>query len=73
MGSAPFFGTYDSRNGFIYVFNWNVGTVSVISGTTVVNTITVQQYPYSALYDPGNGYIYVPNYGSGTVSVISTT
>ncbi len=73
VGNGPINATYDSGNGYVYVINYASGTVSVISGTSVIATITVGSDPIYATYDSGNGYVYVTNSGSGTVSVISGT
>ena len=72
---------YDSGNGDVYVANSNcfgpsrcsAGTVSVISGTSVVATISVGNFPIGVAYDPENGYVYVANFNSNSVSVISET
>ncbi|HKC79479.1 MAG TPA: Ig-like domain-containing protein [Nitrosopumilaceae archaeon] len=57
---------------YVYVTNYNSGTVSVINATSnnVVGSITVGTQPYGIAYNSNNGKIYVANYGSNNVSVI---
>jgi YVTN family beta-propeller protein len=74
IGNNPQGVAYNPSNGEMYVVNEVDGTVSVISGTSVVGSpITVGSYPYEIAYNPSNGYMYVANYGGSTVSVISGT
>jgi YVTN family beta-propeller protein len=49
------------------------GSVSVISGTTIVGTIRVGLYPSGVAYNSRNGYVYVANSASANVSLISGT
>jgi YVTN family beta-propeller protein len=73
-GSEPRFATYDPTNGYVYVANYNSGTVSAVNGATSnVTTITVGPQPFEMTYDPRNGDVYVPNSGGSTVSVINST
>jgi len=73
VGTKPAGVAYDPSNGYIYVADSSLYTVSVINGTTVIANITVGPIPVGVAYDPSNGYIYVANSGSNTVSVINGT
>ncbi len=73
VGDTPFSAAYDSADGYVYVPNLQSNTVSVISGTTVVDTINVGSQPYSATFDRANGHVYVTDFGSGEVSILSGT
>ena len=73
VGTEPYYLAYDAANGYVYVSNFNSGTVSIIDGTTVGSTLPVGTNPYGVTYDSGNGYVYVANAGSDTVSVIKGT
>lgn len=67
---------YDSSDEEIYVVNGygafgSPSTVVVVSGMSVVGTITVGNGAVGITYDDGNTYLYVPNSDDGTVSVIA--
>ncbi|NOJ30185.1 MAG: hypothetical protein DA328_08480, partial [Nitrososphaeraceae archaeon] len=64
----------ENKIGFMYVTNYNDGTVSVIdtATNTVVDTITVGSGQYWIAFDSQNNRMYVTNYNDGTVSVIDT-
>jgi YVTN family beta-propeller protein len=72
---------FDPQNKLIYVtdygspgpFSFPQGNVTVINGTSVVNTIPVGREPGAILYDPSNGDVYVLNSYSGTISIISSS
>ena len=73
-GNDPRGVAYDPSNGYMYVANQDSGAVNVISGTSVVASITGLSNPAGIAYNPGNGYMYVTSYGGGTaVNVISGT
>jgi len=78
VGNSPRGIAFNWVNGYVYVANSKDNTVSVISGTTVTNTIACSgsaslSNPTAVAFDIVNGYIYVTNNGAGTVSVISGT
>ncbi|MCL5106281.1 MAG: YncE family protein [Candidatus Marsarchaeota archaeon] len=70
--NCPQYPAYDPTNKYLYLPTGTAhsSNVSVISGSTVVNTITVGLNPTGALYDASNGYIYVTDSSSNAVSVI---
>jgi YVTN family beta-propeller protein len=77
VGGDPIFGTYDDRNGYVYVAKWGSKNVTVINGTTVAGVVSdptaegfngpVLNY---ATYDNANGYVYLVN-GSGNDNAVS--
>ncbi len=81
----PWSAIYNPSNNFMYILNrgtatLSTDTVSVISGNTVINSITVGPDPSAGLYDPNNKDLYIANAGtipmggninSDTISVIS--
>ena len=50
---------FDPANGYIYATNTDSGTVSVILGTKLIQSVTVGLEPSNMLWDPENGYVYV--------------
>ena len=80
-GAYPIAAAYDSGNGYIYVTNLDSNTVSVISGTTLIDTVhnlrTSNSDPSGLAYDSGKGEIFVACGalvgGNGSVSVINDT
>ncbi len=71
VGSQPDFVLYDNINKLVYVANFNSSSVSVLNGTTVVNSIPTTQNPEELVLDPNNGLIYVLMV-SGGIGVINT-
>jgi len=71
VGKDPTAVTYDPATAKIFVANYGSGTVSVISGTTVVKTISIGKDPETILYDAKNTLLYAVNTGSDNVSVIN--
>jgi YVTN family beta-propeller protein len=69
LGDDPITVAFDPANGYTYVTNADLGTVSVIDGSTntVIKNIRVGWSPLGVAFNPANGYIYV---AAGTVSVI---
>ena len=65
--------TTDSNTGYVYISNWGANTVSVVSGTTLVETISVGTRPNSIAYNPVTGLVYVANTGDDTVTLIEGT
>ena len=63
---------FNPMNGRIYLANFGMGKVSVISDTTnnIVATITVGSNPFGALYDPLNQKVYISDYSSAVLSKI---
>jgi YVTN family beta-propeller protein len=63
---------FNPGNGRIYLANFGMGRVSVISDTTnkIVATITVGSNPFGALYDPLNQKVYISDYTSAILSKI---
>ena len=71
MGTGPSEIAYNPSNGYMYVTDQlGGGAVSIISGTTVIATVTGPPQPIGIAYDPSNGYMYVTNWGSGVVNEI---
>ena len=73
VGAGPIRESYDSGNGYVYVLNSASNNVSVIDGTSVIETVAVGADPTSSTYDNANGDVYVTNYNSDNVSVINGT
>ncbi|MDG6913419.1 MAG: PKD domain-containing protein [Nitrososphaerota archaeon] len=83
VGIMPEGLVYDSRNGNIYVANYNCplptscgqSTISVISTSTnvVVATVPVGNGSLGLAYDNNKGEIFVTNSGSNNVSVVNDT
>ena len=74
VGNGPTGLAYDSRNGKVYVTDFNAGAVSVIDSNTnqVISTIPLgsNTSPVDLAFDSENGKVYVSNFNAGTVSVI---
>ncbi|MDX9953917.1 MAG: YncE family protein, partial [Anaerolineae bacterium] len=70
VGTEPYALAANPANGRIYVANLRSGTVSVLSGTSVIATIPVGENPVAVAVNPVNGYVYVANSASNTVSII---
>ncbi len=75
VGQGPCALTYDSNNHDIYVANTDFlnggGSVSVISGVTVVATVSLPgTVPEGVAFNPLNDEIYVGSYGSPVVTLI---
>ncbi len=79
----PIWISYDAFNNEIYAngLNYNLnaagmsiysvpGSVSVISGTSIVKTITVGYVPGMMAFNPSNGQIYLSNLFSDNITVI---
>jgi YVTN family beta-propeller protein len=66
---------FNPNNNNLYVANFNLQNISVISSNTntVIDTIPVGNYPREIIFNPSNNNIYVANLNSNTVSVIDTT
>lgn len=65
---------YDPSNGYVYVANENVNTVSVVSGGVVLQTISGDfNYPDALAYDGASDTIVVANFDGNWISVISGT
>ncbi len=73
VGKNPLPPVYDAANGNLYVANYDMTNVSVISatGNEVEATITVPAQPITPTIDSGNGDLYVATQVSDSVSVIS--
>ena len=63
---------FNPGNGRIYLANFGMGKVSVVSDTTnnIVATIAVGNNPFGALYDPLNQKVYISDYTSAMLSKI---
>jgi hypothetical protein len=70
----PYYGLYNTFNGFYYFANLENGSVSIINGTTgqIYKNVRVGLRPISLTYNPYNGNVYVANSGSSTISVINS-
>ena len=66
---------FNPGNGRIYLANFGMGKVSVVSDTTnnIVATIAVGNNPFGALYDPLNQKVYISDYTSAMLSKIDPT
>jgi YVTN family beta-propeller protein len=75
VGSGPTGITYSSRTGYLFVTNYNSGTVSVVSNSTLstVATIPVGQCPSGVVYDGAKNEIAVANSCSSSISIIDAT
>ncbi|MCI4348083.1 MAG: PKD domain-containing protein, partial [Thermoplasmata archaeon] len=63
----------DPGSGLVYVADYGSDKVSVISGTSVTATVSVQTAPVGVGYDSANGDIYVAANGADMVSIINGT
>jgi YVTN family beta-propeller protein len=63
---------YDPANGYVYVCVVLADRIDVVSGTSVVASITGLVNPYDIVYNPVNGYLYT-DLGNNQVDVISST
>jgi YVTN family beta-propeller protein len=72
-GEYPIYPFLDPANGLLYVSNPVSNQTSVISGDTIITTITVGHNPTTPFLNPKNDDVYVPNYLSNYLSVISGT
>jgi DNA-binding beta-propeller fold protein YncE len=72
VGLGPAGVAVSPRTGKIYVLNFTVGTVSVISGRTgaVTSTIATTAASYEVAVSPQTGKIYVTDFIDETVSVL---
>jgi YVTN family beta-propeller protein len=59
--------------GYVYVTNWDSGTISVISHTSVISTLAVGGRPNAIVASPLSGRIFAANPASNSVAVISGT
>ncbi|HTW55173.1 MAG TPA: YncE family protein [Thermoplasmata archaeon] len=82
VGQAPGMAAYDPQNGYVYVTNLNSANISVLDGTAVVGTISLEPNgtgsPDYVVYDPVNTLVYVVDRynaegSTGAVSVIYGT
>jgi YVTN family beta-propeller protein len=73
VGLFPTFMTEDLANGWVYVANEGSGTVTVLSGTTVVANVSVGGDDTGITYDPIDETVYVTDTSSDEVSVINGT
>ncbi|MCI4348797.1 MAG: YncE family protein [Thermoplasmata archaeon] len=64
---------YDPQNGYVYVPNEGLGTVSVVEGGRVIATVPVGASPAVMAVDNSSGLVYVANSASGNVSVLNGT
>ncbi|MHB1709121.1 MAG: YncE family protein [Thermoplasmataceae archaeon] len=71
---GPYGEAFDSENGYIYITEFQSGTVSVFDPNLgkVIDNISVGIDPYGIAYDQVNELIYVANQGSNNISVISS-
>jgi DNA-binding beta-propeller fold protein YncE len=74
----PTYEVYDPGNGYVYVvdrylFETPGGGVSVLDGTTLLNTVTVGLLPSAGAYDAANGDVYVTESGANKVAVLNGT
>lgn len=79
IGDNPWFATYDSQNGYVYVVNSGAyagshnTSVTVIDGLRTIASLNVGDYPWFATFDSQNGFLYVENTNSSFVTVIQGT
>lgn len=74
MGYFPSKAAFDSNNGYLYVTDMNLNSVSVINTKTdkILKNIPVGQLPDAIYYDSSNGNLYVGDTMSSEITVIST-
>src|SRR4029077_1365695 len=76
-GASPIDMAFDPQNNMVYATDDSLNAVYVISGTTVMSTITnpLLPSPWAILYDPGDNMMLVStSYGScSVVGIIGTT
>src|SRR5271155_2334706 len=73
VGTRPLSMAYDSTNGYVYVADRDSRSVTVLSGSSVVDNITGLARPNKVLFDPSNSSAYVTQYDSEPLAVISGT
>lgn len=68
----PYAIAYDPNNNLVYFTNNDSNRISVIDTSTnsIIQNVTVGQFPSGITYDPSTKEILVTNWGSGSVSVI---
>jgi YVTN family beta-propeller protein len=73
-GMGPKFAALDTANGSLYVTDYSMNAVSVVSTATdkVLGKIHVGIAPQGIAFDGLNGYLYVANEGSNNVTVINS-
>ncbi|SMD30766.1 YncE family protein [Picrophilus oshimae] len=73
LSLGTFDSAYDVLNGYLYVTNSILNTVSVLNAGTghIIKTINVGETPEDIIYDPSNNNIYVANECSDYISIIS--
>ncbi len=69
VGLEPRAEVYNPANGYVYVANFESGTVSIL-GPSFSRTVTVGSYPIALAYDSATGNVYVANWASLNVSLI---
>lgn len=76
IGGGPQFGAVaavDVVDGWLYIPDAENDQVSIINGSTVIDTVGVGALPSNALYDPENGFMYISNEGALSVSILNGT
>jgi YVTN family beta-propeller protein len=74
IGGGPQFGAVaavDIADGWLYIPNAATDQVTIVSGSTVIDSPLIGGLPTDALFDPANGLIYVTDQGSYAVSVLN--
>jgi len=72
--TSPLAAAFDPQNNYVYVTNSeDPGSVWVISGTSIIDTITSPQInvPLGITYDPGDAVMAVANWGGNDVAFLS--
>ncbi|MCI4321025.1 MAG: PKD domain-containing protein [Thermoplasmata archaeon] len=59
VGTGPQVPVVDPKNGWVYVPNLYSDNVSVLNGTSVVGSVTLNETPVSATVDSSNGWVYI--------------
>jgi YVTN family beta-propeller protein len=72
VGTSPGWLAYDPASGTVYAVNREVNVVSVISGASVVSSITLDGLPFAVAYNPSDEDMYVTN-NAGAVFIINGT
>ncbi len=61
VGEGPFGIAFDPQDGLLYVSNHISGTLSILRGTVLIETVQISEPngPWGVAYDPANGLIYI--------------
>jgi YVTN family beta-propeller protein len=72
VDTSPGWAAYDPASATVYLVDREANSVWVLSGTTVVNSISLSGLPFAVAYDPSDHQMYVTD-NSGAVFIINGT